>query len=179
MDDKHSKEPWRPSPKGDAVITDDAEHCRHPCTTEGHQEYYGGNLVCESVGDADARRICAAVNAVEGIPTDELEMLARAGKRLTAHAEAQPTADEDRRYGAFLRGYWTSRPPTAPGLYLVVDLAGDRCTVNVTEREIAERVVWTWPWRWSVPLYMACLTPPSLRAVAREGDGSAHEPVEG
>lgn len=78
---EHSKEPWRVGP-GSWVVSDQGVN---PIVGADDPLYGGGCLVAESVCEADGRRIVACVNACAGIPTEELEMLLRAGKVLTAH----------------------------------------------------------------------------------------------
>lgn len=95
MDADHSREPWRvggidgSSGCGPCIVSD---HGVNPAWGADDVFYYGGHLVADSVCLPDARRIVAAVNACDGIPTDELEMLVRAGKRLTA--PASPSENE-------------------------------------------------------------------------------------
>jgi hypothetical protein len=186
---EHSKEPWRAGGESGSFIV-----CNPPGanTLPGADDpFYGGDLVAESLCQPDARRAVAAVNAVEGIPTDELEMIVRAGKRLTAHGEPRPTDAEEKGWTDFLLGHWTKRSPTSPGFYLIdgtIDPlictsggAHQRCAVEVTEDDIKDMScgmsMLGVEWWWSRPLAAACITPPSPLAVPREGDGSAREPM--
>lgn len=80
----HSKEPWRLCSTGDAIVCDDAAHVKFPRSTEDRGDAYdGAELVCESVSDADARRIIACVNILADVPTEILERVINAGARLS------------------------------------------------------------------------------------------------
>lgn len=81
--DEHSREPWRVGKHSFIVDNSGA----NPLSSADDVRLYGGYLVAESVFLNDARRIVACVNACEGIPTDELESIVRAGKRLAGPRE--------------------------------------------------------------------------------------------
>lgn len=179
---EHSKEPWSVGLNG-AIV------CGPPGANRiggaNDVSYYGGHMVAESVCEADARRACAAVNACTDIPTDELEMLVRAGKRLTAHGEPRPTAEEQESWQRFLFGHWTKKPPTVPGFYIATGIDPDdnhrkraACEVTGDDLRAVEEgsMDWTVEWWWSCPLAVACLTSPSELAKPR-ADGSAREPI--
>ncbi|WP_243546177.1 hypothetical protein [Pseudodesulfovibrio tunisiensis] len=61
--------PWRVGTHGE-IVTDSTKGLR---CDEDMRQYYGGNLVAESITKENARRIVACVNALAGIPTEILE----------------------------------------------------------------------------------------------------------
>lgn len=73
--------PWRYDGR-DAIIADEETYSKFPMMDERDRKFYGGHLICESIGPEAARRILACIHACEGIATDELEELVRAGKRV-------------------------------------------------------------------------------------------------
>lgn len=164
----HSKEPWRFVKSW--VVTESGTGASD---IAGHDDpSYGGDLIAESVCDDDGRRIVACVNACTGIATDEMEMIARAGRALTAHGEPRPTRAEEVGMTRFLFGHWTKTVPTVPGLYLLAH-AGLRMAVDLPAAEFplpadAADVDW---W-WSVALDFGCLNSPPPAAEPCE-DGSA------
>lgn len=86
MDRLHSREPWRVF--GSTVVCERGAGTSEIKGADDYVHYDGGELVGESLDGPDARRIVACVNVLAGVPTDELEMLARAGKTFTALGDA-------------------------------------------------------------------------------------------
>jgi hypothetical protein len=70
---KHTPEPWRlGSPS--TVVADSAEGITlNGATGPENVEYYGGNLICESVSNANASRIVACVNACKNVSNEWLQ----------------------------------------------------------------------------------------------------------
>jgi len=70
---QHTPEPWRIGIPG-TVVADSAEGITiKGATGPENVEYYGGNLICESVCNANAARIVACVNACKNVPNDWLQ----------------------------------------------------------------------------------------------------------
>ncbi|WP_273430548.1 hypothetical protein [Chitinibacter tainanensis] len=69
MSEQHTPTPWRLG-TNNCVVSDTPVH---EMSGSEAVEYYGGHLIAESVVGRNARRIVAAVNAVEGIKTEDLE----------------------------------------------------------------------------------------------------------
>lgn len=85
---KHSKEPWRLG-NGETVVSDDPVP---EVSGADEVEYYGGNLVGESIAGRNAIRIVACVNSCEGIKTEWLEAV-NLGKLLAQLARAKIDID--------------------------------------------------------------------------------------
>lgn len=73
MNTTHTPEPWRlGSPS--TVVADSAEGITlNGATGPENVEYYGGNLICESVSNANAARIVACVNACKNVSNEWLQ----------------------------------------------------------------------------------------------------------
>lgn len=66
--------PWREGKTGGTVVADSAVGLTLMGATDPDAfEYYGGNLIAESVSPANARRIVACVNAMKDFTTEQLE----------------------------------------------------------------------------------------------------------
>lgn len=76
----HSSEPWRKGLRSDSIVCDDMRIALTPDV----RNYYGGNLVCESLDEEDRERIIACVNACAGITTEKL-----AGKSIAEYVSEE------------------------------------------------------------------------------------------
>jgi hypothetical protein len=65
-------EPWRPGPDGGVVSDVHLPGGQHSDLRT--ISWYGGHLVCESIGPTLSRRVILAVNACRGIPNEQLEL---------------------------------------------------------------------------------------------------------
>lgn len=64
--------PWRFGKTGDSIVSDSAQGLNvHGVGDLDQLDYYGGNLIAESVTRANAARIIACVNAFEGVEDPE------------------------------------------------------------------------------------------------------------
>lgn len=91
---KHTPEPWRTGNVSTTVVadSDDGLHITG-ATGPDALEYYGGNLIAESVSEENARRIVACVNACAGIPTEELEQKAAWKQDVRDRARKHPASN--------------------------------------------------------------------------------------